>query len=331
VIFSRRTAAALIAALIITSYWTVYTRYVDLRAFEPIVGQPYRELSLQQYRDTLAGTMSFPAQWRLLAFWIVAGTERAIGLDPHVADLALKTAVLAATTFVLAVFANRLVGLLGVVLVAALYLLANAIAYAPEGYAIYHSNDYLLVLGWFIAVYALRDGRWALAAAAIFVAAWAKESIVLAVALAALEAWRGRLSWAGVAACTVAFVIPTAIIRSTHPAPIEQWAWWEENLKRNLPFYSSEPGYTATALRNDLKVLLFLHVAGFVSIRAWLRTRDQFLRSLGIVLVLYVCGGVAVFMYRELRHFLPVLILVVPLTVAELERALSPRHASGLP
>ena len=319
-IFSQRTASGLLAALVLTSSWVVYTRYVDLRAFDPVQNQPYSALSIQQYRSTLAGSLSFPAQWRLLGFWMVDVFERLTGLDPHVIDAALKTVALAGTALVVFVFASADVSPLGAVLAAVLYLLAHAIAYAPEAYAIYHSNDYLLVLGWCVAAYALRGGRWPLAAAAIFVTAWAKESIVLAVALAGLEAWRRRLPWSGFAACALAFAAPTLILRTLYVAPLSEWAWWSANLEKNLPLYSQAPGALLTAVRNDLKPLLFVHVAGVVAARAWLRTRDPFTRSLGIVLLLYVCGGFATFMFRELRHFLPTLILVIPLAVAELER-----------
>ena len=33
---------------------------------------PFRDLSMSQYNDTLAGTRTFPYQWRVLAFWMVA-------------------------------------------------------------------------------------------------------------------------------------------------------------------------------------------------------------------------------------------------------------------
>ena len=32
---------------------------------------PFRDLSMSQYDDTLAGTRTFPYQWRVLAFWMV--------------------------------------------------------------------------------------------------------------------------------------------------------------------------------------------------------------------------------------------------------------------
>jgi hypothetical protein len=325
VIASRRAAIGLTAALLISSYWAVYTRYVDLRAFDPVQNQTYRELSVQQYRETLAGRMSFPAQWRLLGFWLVRGIERSAGVDPHIADATVKTVTLAATAAVLCAFARALVSPLAAIFTSVLYLFINAVAYAPEGYAIYHTNDYLLVLGWFTSAYALREGRWPLAAAAIFATAWAKESIGLAVLLAALEAWRGRLSWAAAVACALAFAVPTMILRTAYAAPITEWAWWTENLGKNLPFYSLAPGAVATAVRNDVKVLLFFQVAGLVAAWAWWRSNDGFVRSLGGVLLVYLAAGWATFMFRELRHFLPTMILVLPLAVAELERHLEQR------
>jgi hypothetical protein len=66
---STTVTAALVTAAVIASFWGVYTRYVDLRAYDPVLPAMYEDLSLAQYHQTLAGAMSYPAQWRLLAFW----------------------------------------------------------------------------------------------------------------------------------------------------------------------------------------------------------------------------------------------------------------------
>src|SRR5689334_24198839 len=100
---NRHTKAALLAGLLLFSGWSVYTRYVDLHAFDLVTRMPFADLSLQQYKETLAGTRAFPYQWRVLAFWMVrAGTsvsEIVIGpVDPHVIDVTIKTLALAAST-----------------------------------------------------------------------------------------------------------------------------------------------------------------------------------------------------------------------------------------
>ena len=66
----RKLTAGLIVALLLFSGWSVYTRYFDLNSFDLVTNMPFRELSMQQYNDTLAGTRTFPYQWRVLGFWI---------------------------------------------------------------------------------------------------------------------------------------------------------------------------------------------------------------------------------------------------------------------
>lgn len=307
-------AAAILLSL---SGWVVYTRFVDLRALDLITNQTYRDLSLRQYRDTLAGALSFPAQWRLLGFWLVRGGERLTGADPHAIDFGLKTVCLAGIALVLFLFSSTVVDAMSALLATALLFLATAIAFAPEAYAIYQTNDYLMLLGWFAAVHAMRRQQWGLAAAAIFGAAWAKETIGLAVILVSLEAWRGRAPWRAVVWCAAAFALPTIILRTTYPAPLSHWAWWQYNLEKNVPFYSMAPGAVMTAVRNDLKLFLFLNLLWLLAARAWWRTADGFISSLGLVLALYLTCGIGAFMFRELRHVLPVMILVLPLAVGE--------------
>ena len=75
----------------------------------------------------------------------------------------------------------------------------------------------------------------------------------------------------------------------------------------------------AKALRDNLKVLLFLNVLWWWAWRAWRRTQDSFVDSLALTLACYVVLAWMVVYIRELRHMLPFTILVIPLAVAELE------------
>ena len=95
-----------LTGLLIFSGWSVYTRYFDLNAFDLVTRMPFRDLSMSQYNDTLAGTRTFPYQWRVLAFWIAGAINSATGLDPHLIDAAVKTLSLAASAAILYVFAT---------------------------------------------------------------------------------------------------------------------------------------------------------------------------------------------------------------------------------
>jgi hypothetical protein len=316
-----RLTAPLLVGLLLFSGWSVYTRYVDLHAFDLATNMRYADLSMQQYNDTLAGTRAFPYQWRVLAFWLVRAGTAVAPIEPHLIDVAIKTASLAAATAMLYVFATTLVSPLGAVLSAVVYLLVTAAAFASEGYAIYFTNDYLAILSWFAGLVALRKRVWWAAALAAFAGAWAKETAMLIVFVAAFEAMRKRAPWSAAIACGVAFAIPTLVLRSIYPAPLAQWAWWD-TFKLNVPFLVWDPAVIAKALRDNLKVLLFLNVMWFWAWRAWRRSQDGFVISVGLTLACYVVMAWTVVYIRELRHMLPFTVLVIPLAVAELEARL---------
>ena len=317
---SRKLNAGLIVGLLIFSGWSVYTRYVDLHAFDLVTNMPFRDLSMQQYNDTLAGTRPFPYQWRVLAFWVARAGTMIVPVDPHVIDVAVKTLSLAASTALLYIFATTMVSPLGAVLSAVLYLFVTAAAFASEGYAIYFTNDYLAILSFFAGVVFLRKRLWWAAALAAFAGAWAKETAMLIVFLAGFEALRKRAPWSAVFACGFAFAVPTLALRTMYPAPISQWAWWD-TFTLNVPFIVWEGKVIAKALRDNLKVLLFLNILWIWAIRAFRRTQDTFVVSLGLTLACYVGLAWMVVYIRELRHMLPFTILVIPLAVAELETA----------
>lgn len=315
----------LLAGLLLFSGWSVYTRYVDLHAFDLVTNMPFRDLSMQQYHDTLAGTRTFPYQWRVLAFWIAEAGTTIAGVDPHVIDVAVKTLALAASTAVLFMFASTLTSTLGAVLAAVLYLFVTAAAFSAEGYAIYFTNDYLAILSFFTGVVALRTRMWWLAIIATFAGAWAKETAMLIVLLAGFEAMRKRAPWTVAIASAIAFAIPTLALRVLYPAPLAQWAWWD-TFRMNVPFIVWDPVVIAKSLRDNLKVLLFFNVLLFFAWRGWRRTQDSFVASLGSTLGCYVVLAWMVVYIRELRHMLPFMILVIPLAVVELEGSLNDRR-----
>ena len=189
----------------------------------------------------------------------------------------------------------------------ALYFLLTAVGYSSEGYSIYYTNDFLMVAGWNAAIAFMASGQWAAVAAVIFLTAWAKETVFLIVLLALFAAWRKQATPTQAALCVVAFAVPTAILRTMYPAPLAEWAWWH-NLGMNL-----------TSPRDTLKLVLFFNVWGWLAFQAWRTTRDPLLRDLGLVSLLYVAIMYVVIDLRELRHFMPLLIVILPAAVAELE------------
>ena len=112
----------MLAGLLLFSGWSVYTRYVDLHAFDLVTQMPFRDLSMSQYDDTLAGVRKFPYQWRVLAFWMVRAGTMVAPIDPHLIDAAIKTLALAASAALLYAFSTTLTSALGAVLATVMYL-----------------------------------------------------------------------------------------------------------------------------------------------------------------------------------------------------------------
>ena len=219
-------------------------------------------------------------------------------------------------------FSTTLVSALGAVLAAVLYLFVTAAAFGSEGYAIYFTNDYLAMLSWFAGVVALRRKHWWLAALAAFAGAWAKETAMLIVFLAGFEALRRRAPWSAAIACGIAFAIPTLdpaddVSRAARAMGVVGHLQAERAVPRvamagDREGASRQPQGAAVPQR---------HVVW--AWRAWRRTQDAFVVSLGLTLACYVVLAWMVVYIRELRHMLPFTILVIPLAVAELEAVLA--------
>ena len=295
------------AAVLCASMWTVYTQYVVLPMTDHVTGRTFYDQSLEQYQQTLNGTRAFPYQWRVAGPYLVKLGETITGHDPNAIDLVFKVAALAVSAWFLIVFAARWLSPMGTVATAALYFLMTAAGYSSEGYSIYYTNDFLMVAGWNAAIAFMAAGQWPAVAAAIFLTAWAKETVFLIVLLALVALWRKRATPPQAVLCVLAFVVPTAILRTAYPAPLAEWAWWH-NLGMNL-----------TSPRDTLKLLLFFNVWGWLAIQAWRKTHETLLRDLALVSIVYVAIMYVVIDLREMRHFMPLLIVILPAAVGELE------------
>jgi hypothetical protein len=314
--------ALLVAGVICFAALTVYTQYVFLHTTDHVTGRPFRDASLDQYHDILAGRRPFPFQWRIAGPWLIRGLEAATGADPHVIDVVVKTVALSGSAWLLIAFTALWASPLASLLAGAMYFALTAGAYSSEGYSIYYTNDFLMVLGWFATVYFIARGHYGWAAVATFLAVWAKETLALAPMVVTLAWWHRKASAGAVLLVVAAFLIPQAILRSIYPAPIEQWAWWR-NLELNVPFLRMEN--LSIAVVDNLKLLILFNVLWLLAYRTFVRTSHWLLRSLAIVGVAYLAMAYAVVYLRELRHFLPLAIVVVPLAVIEIERTVGGR------
>jgi hypothetical protein len=311
----------LLAGVLSFSALTVYTQYVFLQTTDHVTNRAFRDTSLEQYHEILEGRRPFPYQWRVAGPWLVRIGELVTGRDPHQIDLVVKVMALAASALLLTRFTALWTTPLGAITAGALYFVLTATAYSSEGYSIYYTNDFLMVLGWNAAVLQVARKRFGWAALTTFLTVWAKETVLFIPILVALGWWRGRASRRDVLLCAAAFLIPTLFLRTYYPARFAYWAWWG-NVTLNIPFLRPDRTFVLIALRDNLKLLVFFNVLWVLAYRAFARTSDRFLRDLVAVGLLYTATAYVVIYIRELRHFLPLAIIVIPLAVAELEEIL---------
>src|SRR3954451_798420 len=80
------------------SLLAVYCTSMSLYTMDVATGSVAASESLKLYQEALAGGRDFPYQWRLLGVYLVYAGERLPGFDPHIVDLALKVALLSASS-----------------------------------------------------------------------------------------------------------------------------------------------------------------------------------------------------------------------------------------
>lgn len=309
---------ALIAAF---SILAVYCTYVAIHTKDVETGIVYADRSLADYRLALEGAREFPYQWRLLGVYLVSAGERLTGLDPHVIDVVIKSALLSISSITLFFFALAYVSRLGALCAVAFYLVLTVAAFT-DGYYIYYTNDYAMIAAWFGAVYAVRSGRYGIATALTLVGSLAKETMMLVPILLAAGYLRKRVPLGAVVSAGIAFLVPTAILRLIYRAPLGKWAWWDM-VFANVPLLQSSLHEFLLTLKNNVKVALFFNVLWLLAARGVVRASNPFVKDLAITLVIYLLMAYPVIYIRELRHFLPLAILLLPIGLSELEQTRS--------
>lgn len=299
------------------SVMAMYCMAVSLHTIDVGTGSVAATESLKQYREALGGNRDFPYQWRLLGIYLVYAGERLTGLDPHALDIVVKTALLSTSSTLLFLFSRFYASEIGAICAVAVYLLLTVAGFSDQ-YTIYFTNDFAVVACWFGAVYCVRTGRAPQVALLTFAGAWAKETMLLVPVLLAFRALRTRSAVGPVVLCGAAFLVPTAILRTVYRAPLANWAWWRM-LYANVPFLQSSLYELELTIKNNVKVALFYNALWVLAARRAIRGNDPFLTDLAMTGVVYLLLAYPVIYIRELRHFLPLAIVVLPLAIAEIE------------
>lgn len=324
-----RVSWPLLLAFLCFSVLAVYCTAMSLHTIDVESGAVASDTSVNEYHDMLAGVRGYPYQWRLLGTYLVYAGERATGLPPQSIDFAVKTLLLFVSATFLFLFSRWYVSEAGALAVVGFYCLATVAGFITEQYRIYFTNDYVMIACWFGAVYMLRSERYAAAAALTFAGAWAKETMLLVPVLLAFRALRNPRARIPLFVTAAAFIVPTAILRSVYRAPLERWAWWDM-MFRNVPFLQSSMSEFLVTLKNNAKVALLYNVFWVIAARRVFTLGDPFMKDLGATALVYLALAYPVIYIRELRHFLPLAIVVLPMAINAFEaRAADPIRSSS--
>lgn len=317
-----------VLAIAAFSAMTVYATAMSLHTVDVDSGVVAADMSIKEYREVVAGERGFPYQWRVLGAYLVYGGERLTGLPPHTIDLGLKTLLLWASTLALFLFSRWYTSEAGAYAVIGFYLLLTVPAFTDEQYRIYFTNDYAMLACWFGAVYMVRAEKYVAAALLTFVGAWAKETMLMVPVLLGFAAIRSRRISSALVLTSAAFVIPTVILRTVYPAPLAKWAWWDM-VFANVPFLQSSMHEFRLTIKNNVKVALFYNVFWILAARRVLRGSDWFPKDLAATAVVYLIMAYPVIYIRELRHFLPLAIVVLPMAISAIEQRSEGRAPAG--
>jgi hypothetical protein len=316
---AARLSFATVVLIAAFSIIVIYCTSWSLHTIDAGSGTVAANMSMSEYRDMLAGVAGFPYQWRMLGSYVVFLGERATGLPAHQVDLVVKTLCLITSTVVLFLFSRWYTSESGAYCVIGFYLLLTIAGFIGEQYRIYFTNDYVMVACWFGAVYLIRAERYLPAALLTFVGAWAKETMLLVLILLAFEAIRSRRARLALVVTVIAFAVPQIVLRTIYPAPFVKWAWWDM-VFANVPFLQRSMYEFSLTIKNNVKVALFYNVFWIWAARRVLTIEDRFAKHLGATAVAYLLLAYPVIYIRELRHFLPLAIVVLPLAVNAIEQ-----------
>ena len=96
----------------------------------------------------------------------------------------------------------------------------------------------------------------------------------------------------------------------------------------NVPFLQRSMYEFSLTIKNNIKVALFYNVFWILAVRRVLKIADPFAKHLAATGVAYLLLAYPVIYIRELRHFLPLAIVVLPMAINAIEQR-SPSLASA--
>jgi hypothetical protein len=266
-----------------------------------------------------------PHAYRILVPYAVYGTSQVTAIPPLTTDFIFKVLVLTALQLVffryLGKFFSGMTPLLGVLLLD-IYC-AAALSY-PVGPSVIETSDMLNVVVFSVALLAVFERRLALLLGTLFIGTLNRETPWLILPLVALADWKPGRKAVAAGLALIAVAAPYFLLRLLVGSPSPDW-WLTRDIGGNIPFLTGDQ--TATALVANARVALML---GPLALPALLRVREHhpyhILAAVIIppfVVVHYLVGRII-----EMRLWLPLLTVLIPLAISGMQKLAQGRPAA---
>ena len=267
-----------------------------------------------------------PHAYRILVPYAVAATSRVTSISPMTVDFVFKLLVLIAAQGLffryLVRFFPPLTALVGVLL---LDVYCGAALSYPVGPSVIETSDILNVAVFCLALKAIYDKRPALLMITLLVGTLNRETTWLILPVAALADWKPWKRWRIAVLGTIMVAVPYFGSRWIIQSPSPDW-WLTRDIGGNIPFLTG--ALTMTALLANARLAIML---GPLALPALYRFREhhRYLLLTAIIIPPFVIIHYLVGRIIEMRLWLPLLIILIPLAIEGLQRMIAGDSAAA--
>ncbi len=283
--------------------------HIDKRLDSPLVERDF----YAYYSGMIHFSFAAPYGSRILVPFLVASLQRIVPASALTIDLIVKFALLIAVEYLffryLRFFFDGVAALAGVFLLIALTGFCLSFVLGPSVGETASLFDMLVFIMFLIAAY---QGRFGAAFLILFIGMFNRETPLILLPMIFLRELRGERQWSRVILSMMALVIPYAALHLFLPLPAGGGWFLFDNVGQNLPFV--EPSQNVRAVISNIH---FLALVGPLVVLSGYRFSQQpsFLKTTAITIPFYVVAIYIVGAIIEGRLWLPLLIIVIPLSL----------------
>lgn len=285
---------------------------------------PYQPDYLDFYLDhAIHQTLPGPHVYRILVPYTVHGASKLTSVPSLTIDFVLKVILLTFIQFIfmryLRIFFDGFLSLVGVFL---LDLYIAAALYYPLGPSLIETIDILNVLVFCLSLQAIHRKTFILLLIVLFLGTVNRETTWLLLPLVAIAHWPEKPRVWHILGAFLMVALPYFGLRLLIESPRPDW-WVINSVDENIPFVSNE--HLLTTLKSNARLALLL---GPLIVLGAHRFRDHphFLRLCSSVTPLFLAVHYVFGRIIEVRLWLPLLVILIPLALSGLARIIDSRR-----